>query len=170
MTGSTKDTWADSKREKKRAHLRLEFLNLSLISDWGHGAENVYLNLRVILQIKRVIIVSPFHFCSNYEENCCVRQLYINFREDLGWRWIHQPEGYYANFCSGPCPYLRSADTTHSSVRKSATSRIRFGVWKCACQPSSLLSSSFHSCWACTTPWTPKRPPLPAVFLRTWSP
>ncbi|TNN52955.1 Transforming growth factor beta-3 [Liparis tanakae] len=56
------------------------------------------------------------NYCfNNYEENCCVRPLYINFRQDLGWRWIHQPEGYYANFCSGPCPYLRSADTTHSS-------------------------------------------------------
>lgn len=48
-----------------------------------------------------------------------MRPLYINFRQDLGWRWIHQPEGYYANFCSGPCPYLRSADNTHSSVRQS---------------------------------------------------
>ncbi|XP_053290260.1 transforming growth factor beta-3 proprotein [Pleuronectes platessa] len=57
------------------------------------------------------------NYCfNNYEENCCVRQLYINFRQDLGWRWIHQPEGYFANFCSGPCPYLRSADTTHSSL------------------------------------------------------
>ncbi|XP_076017694.1 transforming growth factor beta-3 proprotein [Genypterus blacodes] len=57
------------------------------------------------------------NYCfNNYEENCCVRPLYINFRQDLGWRWIHRPEGYYANFCSGPCPYLRSADTTHSSL------------------------------------------------------
>uniref|UniRef100_H3DJ55 Transforming growth factor beta n=1 Tax=Tetraodon nigroviridis TaxID=99883 RepID=H3DJ55_TETNG len=57
------------------------------------------------------------NYCfNNYEENCCVRPLYINFRQDLGWRWIHQPEGYYANFCSGPCPYLRSADTAHSSL------------------------------------------------------
>ncbi|XP_008305524.1 transforming growth factor beta-3 proprotein [Cynoglossus semilaevis] len=57
------------------------------------------------------------NYCfNNYEENCCVRPLYINFRQDLGWKWIHQPEGYYANFCSGPCPYLRSADTTHSSL------------------------------------------------------
>ncbi|KAM8915704.1 transforming growth factor beta-3 proprotein [Spinachia spinachia] len=57
------------------------------------------------------------NYCfNNYEENCCVRELFINFRQDLGWRWIHQPEGYYANFCSGPCPYLRSADTTHSSL------------------------------------------------------
>ncbi|XP_068607752.1 transforming growth factor beta-3 proprotein [Brachionichthys hirsutus] len=57
------------------------------------------------------------NYCfNNYEENCCVRPLYINFRQDLGWRGIHQPEGYYANFCSGPCPYLHSADTTHSSL------------------------------------------------------
>lgn len=57
------------------------------------------------------------NYCfNNYEENCCVRPLYINFRQDLGWRWIHQPEGYYANFCSGPCPYLRSSDTTHSTL------------------------------------------------------
>ncbi|KAM3870732.1 transforming growth factor beta-3 proprotein [Diretmus argenteus] len=57
------------------------------------------------------------NYCfSNYEENCCVRSLYIDFRQHLGWRWIHEPKGYYANFCSGPCPYLRSADTTHSSL------------------------------------------------------
>ncbi|MGH0181255.1 UNVERIFIED_CONTAM: hypothetical protein FKN15_006837 [Acipenser sinensis] len=57
------------------------------------------------------------NYCfTNYEENCCVRPLYIDFRQDLGWKWIHEPKGYYANFCSGPCPYLRSADTTHSTV------------------------------------------------------
>ncbi|XP_006632266.1 transforming growth factor beta-3 proprotein [Lepisosteus oculatus] len=57
------------------------------------------------------------NYCfSNYEENCCVRPLYIDFREDLGWRWIHEPKGYYANFCSGPCPYLRSGDTTHAQI------------------------------------------------------
>ncbi|XP_057199557.1 transforming growth factor beta-3 proprotein [Triplophysa rosa] len=57
------------------------------------------------------------NYCfSNYEENCCVRPLYIDFRQDLGWKWIHEPKGYNANFCSGPCPYLRSADTSHSSL------------------------------------------------------
>ncbi|TNM95501.1 hypothetical protein fugu_016584 [Takifugu bimaculatus] len=56
------------------------------------------------------------NYCfNNYEEKCCVRPLYINFRQDLGWRWIHQPEGYYANFCSGPCPYLSNTATAHSS-------------------------------------------------------
>ncbi|XP_003962498.1 transforming growth factor beta-3 proprotein [Takifugu rubripes] len=57
------------------------------------------------------------NYCfNNYEEKCCVRPLYINFRQDLGWRWIHQPEGYYANFCSGPCPYLSNTATAHSSL------------------------------------------------------
>ncbi|KAL8169148.1 UNVERIFIED_CONTAM: Transforming growth factor beta-3 proprotein [Gekko kuhli] len=55
----------------------------------------------------------------NLEENCCVRRLYIDFRQDLGWKWVHEPKGYFANFCSGPCPYLRSADTTHSTVEQS---------------------------------------------------
>lgn len=35
---------------------------------------------------------------------------------------------------------------------------------------SLLILSSFHSCWASTTPWTQKPPPHPAAFLRTWRP
>ncbi|KAG7507516.1 transforming growth factor beta-3-like [Solea senegalensis] len=53
---------------------------------------------------------------SNTEESCCVRKLHIDFRRDLDWKWIHEPSGYDANYCSGPCPYLRSSDTTHSSL------------------------------------------------------
>lgn len=41
---------------------------------------------------------------------------------------------------------------------------------KYVANPHLPLCSSFHSCWACTTRWTPKHPPHPAVFLRTWSP
>ncbi|KAG7461276.1 hypothetical protein MATL_G00208260 [Megalops atlanticus] len=51
-----------------------------------------------------------------HEENCCVRSLYIDFRRDLGWTWINEPKGYYANFCSGPCPYLLSSDNTYSTL------------------------------------------------------
>uniref|UniRef100_A0A672GN61 Transforming growth factor beta n=1 Tax=Salarias fasciatus TaxID=181472 RepID=A0A672GN61_SALFA len=54
--------------------------------------------------------------CSTTEESCCVRRLHIDFRRDLDWKWIHEPSGYDANYCSGPCPYLRSSDTTHSSL------------------------------------------------------
>uniref|UniRef100_A0A1A7X6H6 Transforming growth factor beta n=1 Tax=Iconisemion striatum TaxID=60296 RepID=A0A1A7X6H6_9TELE len=53
---------------------------------------------------------------SNIEESCCVRRLHIDFRRDLDWKWIHEPSGYDANYCSGPCPYLRSSDMTHSSL------------------------------------------------------
>ncbi|XP_034143525.1 transforming growth factor beta-3 proprotein isoform X2 [Esox lucius] len=57
------------------------------------------------------------NYCfSTVEENCCVRRLYIDFRRDLDWKWIHEPKGYFANYCSGPCPYLRSSDTTHSQL------------------------------------------------------
>ncbi|XP_067831144.1 transforming growth factor beta-1 proprotein-like [Heptranchias perlo] len=54
---------------------------------------------------------------SNTEEkNCCVRPMYIDFRKDLGWKWIHEPKGYYANFCMGPCPYIWSTDTQYTTV------------------------------------------------------
>lgn len=46
-----------------------------------------------------------------------MRQLYIDFRKDLGWKWIHEPKGYHANFCLGPCPYIWSLDTQYSRVR-----------------------------------------------------
>ena len=97
----------------------MEFLNvsLSLISAWEAIGRRTYKTCVCYTWSALPVLSSLVR--SNYEENCCVRPLYINFRQDLGWRWIHQPEGYYANFCSGPCPYLRSADNTHSSVRQS---------------------------------------------------
>ncbi|XP_034029832.1 LOW QUALITY PROTEIN: transforming growth factor beta-2 proprotein [Thalassophryne amazonica] len=56
-------------------------------------------------------------YCSrNVQDNCCLRSLYIDFKKDLGWRWIHAPTGYEANFCAGACPYLWSADTQHAKV------------------------------------------------------
>ncbi|ELW72554.1 Transforming growth factor beta-2 [Tupaia chinensis] len=52
----------------------------------------------------------------NVQDNCCLRPLYIDFKRDLGWKWIHEPKGYNANFCAGACPYLWSSDTQHSRV------------------------------------------------------
>ncbi|XP_053315292.1 transforming growth factor beta-2 proprotein [Spea bombifrons] len=52
----------------------------------------------------------------NVQDNCCLRELYIDFKRDLGWKWIHEPKGYYANFCAGACPYLWSSDTQHTRV------------------------------------------------------
>uniref|UniRef100_UPI00358E554F transforming growth factor beta-2 proprotein n=1 Tax=Myxine glutinosa TaxID=7769 RepID=UPI00358E554F len=56
-------------------------------------------------------------FClRNVQRSCCLRKLYIEFRKDLGWNWIHEPKGYHANFCSGLCPYMWSSDTQYSEV------------------------------------------------------
>ncbi|XP_053908871.1 transforming growth factor beta-1 proprotein [Cuculus canorus] len=56
-------------------------------------------------------------YCFGTEEkNCCVRPLYIDFRRDLQWKWIHEPRGYTANFCMGPCPYIWSADSHYAKV------------------------------------------------------
>uniref|UniRef100_UPI00358F528E transforming growth factor beta-2 proprotein-like n=1 Tax=Myxine glutinosa TaxID=7769 RepID=UPI00358F528E len=52
----------------------------------------------------------------NMEGNCCLRYLYIDFRKDLKWNWIHEPKGYQANVCTGPCPYLWSSDSQPSGV------------------------------------------------------
>ncbi|XP_066559837.1 transforming growth factor beta-1 proprotein [Amia ocellicauda] len=49
-------------------------------------------------------------------QSCCVQSLYINFRDDLGWKWIHEPKGYYANYCTGSCTYIWSADNKYSKI------------------------------------------------------
>ncbi|XP_007247501.1 transforming growth factor beta-2 proprotein [Astyanax mexicanus] len=55
--------------------------------------------------------------CSrNADQSCCLRSLYIDFRRDLNWKWIHEPKGYRANFCAGNCPYLWSADNHYNMI------------------------------------------------------
>ncbi|KAJ8405140.1 hypothetical protein AAFF_G00321310 [Aldrovandia affinis] len=55
--------------------------------------------------------------CSrNADQGCCLRSLYIDFRRDLNWKWIHEPKGYKANFCAGTCPYLWSADNHYNMI------------------------------------------------------
>ncbi|PIO38140.1 hypothetical protein AB205_0045720, partial [Aquarana catesbeiana] len=51
---------------------------------------------------------------TNSGKNCCVKPLYINFRKDLGWKWIHEPKGYEANYCLGNCPFIWSMDKQYS--------------------------------------------------------
>ncbi|XP_032992000.1 transforming growth factor beta-2 proprotein-like [Lacerta agilis] len=50
------------------------------------------------------------------DQGCCLRTLYIDFRKDLKWKWIHQPKGYKANFCAGNCRYVWSMDTHYNMV------------------------------------------------------
>lgn len=55
-------------------------------------------------------------FCSDTSDSCCVRKLYIDFRNDLGWKWIHKPKGYFANYCVGSCTYIWSTEDKHSQI------------------------------------------------------
>ncbi|KAJ8402187.1 hypothetical protein AAFF_G00370520 [Aldrovandia affinis] len=55
-------------------------------------------------------------FCTDKSESCCVRKLYIDFRKDLGWKWIHEPTGYFANYCMGSCTYIWNADNKYSQI------------------------------------------------------
>ena len=48
--------------------------------------------------------------------NCCLRELYIDFKKDLNWGWVVSPNGYKANFCAGACPYMYSGDTMHYNI------------------------------------------------------
>ncbi|XP_041733839.1 transforming growth factor beta-1 proprotein [Coregonus clupeaformis] len=54
--------------------------------------------------------------CTDKTENCCVRKLYIDFRKDLGWKWIHKPKGYHANYCMGSCTYIWNAENKYSQI------------------------------------------------------
>ncbi|XP_048836463.1 transforming growth factor beta-1 proprotein-like [Brienomyrus brachyistius] len=54
--------------------------------------------------------------CSENNEDCCVRKLYIDFRKDLGWKWIYKPKGYHANYCMGSCTYIWNADNKYSQI------------------------------------------------------
>ncbi|XP_014070921.1 transforming growth factor, beta 1a isoform X2 [Salmo salar] len=56
--------------------------------------------------------------CTDKTENCCVRKLYIDFRKDLGWKWIHKPKGYHANYCMGSCTYIWNAENKYSQVEQ----------------------------------------------------
>lgn len=46
-----------------------------------------------------------------------MQSLYIDFRKDLGWKWIHKPTGYYANYCKGSCSYIWNAENKYSQVK-----------------------------------------------------
>ncbi|XP_059398311.1 transforming growth factor beta-1 proprotein-like [Carassius carassius] len=54
--------------------------------------------------------------CTDKSDSCCVRSLYIDFRKDLGWKWIHEPSGYYANYCTGSCSFVWTSENKYSQV------------------------------------------------------
>ncbi|XP_035464168.1 transforming growth factor beta-2 proprotein isoform X4 [Scophthalmus maximus] len=96
--------------KNRRYSARVPHLLLMLLPSYRLESQSQHKNHRS----KRALDAA---YCSkNVQDNCCLRSLYIDFKKDLGWRWIHEPKGYEANFCAGACPYLWSADTQHSKV------------------------------------------------------
>ncbi|XP_011608808.1 transforming growth factor beta-2 proprotein isoform X2 [Takifugu rubripes] len=65
---------------------------------------------------KKRAAVTDSSTCSRSDQGCCLRSLYIDFRRDLNWKWIHEPKGYKANFCAGNCPYLWSANNHYNMI------------------------------------------------------
>ncbi|XP_070578677.1 transforming growth factor beta-2 proprotein-like [Ptychodera flava] len=66
---------------------------------------------------KRRSLDASYCFAQPSQTNCCLRQLYIDFKKDLGWDWIHAPKGYHANYCGGSCPYLWTGeDSQHTNI------------------------------------------------------
>ncbi|XP_026796883.3 transforming growth factor, beta 1a [Pangasianodon hypophthalmus] len=63
---------------------------------------------------KRSLAAEPT--CDEKTETCCMRKLYIDFRKDLGWKWIHKPKGYFANYCMGSCAYIWNAENKYSQI------------------------------------------------------
>ncbi|XP_028818472.1 transforming growth factor, beta 1a [Denticeps clupeoides] len=55
-------------------------------------------------------------YCSERSNSCCVQKLYIDFRNDLGWKWIHKPKGYFANYCMGACTYIWNTENKYSQI------------------------------------------------------
>uniref|UniRef100_A0A8C5WGQ6 Transforming growth factor beta n=1 Tax=Leptobrachium leishanense TaxID=445787 RepID=A0A8C5WGQ6_9ANUR len=93
----------------------------------GLGQQNPYMPYLLITYIpanrmtsgqnsRRKRAVDEEYCRTNTGSNCCVKPLYINFRKDLGWKWIHEPKGYDANYCLGNCPFIWSMDTQYSRV------------------------------------------------------
>lgn len=110
-------------------------------------------------------------FPRNVQDNCCLRPLYIDFKRDLGWKWIHEPKGYHANFCAGACPYLWSSDTQHSRVSNGFANFQQLQVQLCFWDqhqhqcPKSVSDSKGDEMWAYRGSHTWPRASIEAVEM-----
>lgn len=69
-----------------------------------------------LASIRKKRAVGTDETCDEKTETCCMRKLYIDFRKDLGWKWIHKPKGYFANYCMGSCTYIWNAENKYSQI------------------------------------------------------
>ena len=79
-------------------------------------------------------------FCfANFTTNCCVRNLSINFHDDLNWTWVVFPEEYTPNYCSGDCPYLWPTATLHATALQTLKLLNPAASAEPCCVPATLL-------------------------------
>lgn len=79
-------------------------------------------------------------FCfANFTTNCCVRNLTINFHEDLNWTWVLAPDEYQPNYCSGGCPYLWPSATLFASALQTLKFLNPAASAEPCCVPATLL-------------------------------
>ena len=79
-------------------------------------------------------------FCfANFTTNCCVRNLTINFVEDLNWTWVLAPTEYDPNYCSGGCPYLWPSATLHAETLQTVKFLNPAASAEPCCVPALLL-------------------------------
>lgn len=118
--------------------------DLPFCKGWFPGSKQLdyFYSQRCLCYDRCVCILFP----RNVQDNCCLRPLYIDFKRDLGWKWIHEPKGYHANFCAGACPYLWSSDTQHSRVSNGfANFRLLFYNCRLSYVSGTDISTSIQS-------------------------
>ena len=83
-------------------------------------------------------VIKDFCF-THFTTNCCVRNLTINFANDLNWTWVLFPPEYSPNYCSGECPYLWPTATLHAEVLQTAKLLNPAASAEPCCVPAMLL-------------------------------
>lgn len=79
-------------------------------------------------------------FCLSHpeESNCCLRKLKINFRRDLGWRWVLAPRTFRPNFCEGLCPFFWPSASTSTTLLIRYSEMNPTAAVKPCCVPASM--------------------------------
>ena len=67
-------------------------------------------------------------------EECCVHNMYIDFKDTYGWEFIISPSGFEFNYCNGDCT-LGMPSTTHAHIKQLT----RVGQTCCTAQKLSGL-------------------------------
>ena len=83
--------------------------------------------VRHTTQINRRKRNTRYNFCSNSSQTCCLRQLTVNFKKDLGWNFVKLPTEIYVNYCGGFC--LLGTDSTPSQF--DVLARIHSSTYPC---------------------------------------